>query len=89
MSTTDELLETTLSYAWAFTHGALPRPRAKRSPMPASTSRGPWGPAGDAHVVRNAGGVVRDDAIRLWLISRRLPWTRERSCSFTTPTATC
>jgi carbonic anhydrase len=32
---------------------------------------------GDAHVIRNAGGVVTDDAIRSLLISQRLLGTRE------------
>jgi hypothetical protein len=36
-------------------------------------------------VVRNAGGVARDDAIRLLLISQGLPRTREKSCSSATP----
>ena len=33
--------------------------------------------AGDAHVIRNAGGVVSDDAIRSLVISQRLLGTRE------------
>ena len=32
---------------------------------------------GDAHVIRNAGGVVSDDAIRSLIISQRLLGTRE------------
>ena len=32
---------------------------------------------GDAHVIRNAGGVVSDDAIRSLVISQRLLGTRE------------
>ena len=32
---------------------------------------------GDAHVIRNAGGVVTDDAIRSLVISQRLLGTRE------------
>ena len=32
---------------------------------------------GDAHVIRNAGGVVSDDAIRSLLISQRFLNTRE------------
>jgi len=43
---------------------------------------------GDAHVIRNAGGVASDDAIRSLVISQRLLGTR-RSCSSTTPTAGC
>jgi carbonic anhydrase len=33
--------------------------------------------AGDAHIIRNAGGVVTDDVIRSLLISQRLLGTRE------------
>ena len=33
--------------------------------------------AGDAHVIRNAGGVVTDDVLRSLLISQRLLGTRE------------
>jgi carbonic anhydrase len=33
--------------------------------------------AGEAHIIRNAGGVVTDDAIRSLLISQRLLGTRE------------
>ena len=33
--------------------------------------------AGDAHVIRNAGGIVTDDAIRSLVISQRLLGTRE------------
>ena len=32
---------------------------------------------GDAHVIRNAGGVITDDEIRSLIISQRLLGTRE------------
>ena len=43
---------------------------------------------GDAHVIRNAGGVVTEDEIRSLAISQRLLGTG-RSSSSTTPTAAC
>ena len=43
---------------------------------------------GDAHVIRNAGGVVTDDEIRSLAISQRC-WAPRRSSSSTTPTAGC
>ena len=46
--------------------------------MPVWTLTGYWGLAeGDAHVIRNAGGVVTDDVIRSLVISQRLLDTRE------------
>ena len=43
---------------------------------------------GDAHVIRNAGGVITDDEIRSLTISQRFS-ARVRSSSSTTPTAGC
>ena len=46
--------------------------------MPASTPYGLLGlHEGDAHIIRNAGGVVTEDAIRSLVISQRLLGTRE------------
>ena len=45
--------------------------------------------AGDAHVIRNAGGVVTDEEIRALAISQRLMGTTEIVLSSTTPTAGC
>ena len=80
MSTTDELLENKPVLRVGLPPRCPAEAVSEAFPMPASASRGSWGPTGDAHVVRNAGGVVRDDAIRLLVISRRLPG-RGRSCS--------
>jgi carbonic anhydrase len=44
---------------------------------------------GDAHVIRNAGRVVSDEAFACGWSPGDLPGTRERPCSFTTPAATC
>jgi hypothetical protein len=43
------------------------------------------GLGGDAHSIRNAGGIVSDDAIHLLVISQRLPGTRERPCPHPPP----
>jgi carbonic anhydrase len=46
--------------------------------MPVLTLTESWGlEDGDAHVIRNAGGVVTDDVIRSLVISQRLLGTRE------------
>ncbi len=83
MSTTDELLRNNESYAHSFDKGDLPMPPAKQiaivTCMDARLS--PYVmlglSEGDAHVIRNAGGVITDDEIRSLLISQRLLGTRE------------
>ncbi len=83
MNTTDELLENSRRYADQFTKGDLPMPPAKQIAIVAcmdarlDTSRLLGIEEGDAHVIRNAGGVVSDDAIRSLAISQRLLGTRE------------
>ena len=83
MSTTDELLRNNERYAHSFDKGELPMPPAKQiaivTCMDARLS--PYVmlglSEGDAHVIRNAGGVITDDEIRSLLISQRLLGTRE------------
>ena len=83
MSTTDELLRNNERYANSFDKGDLPMPPAKQiaivTCMDARLS--PYVmlglSEGDAHVIRNAGGVITDDEIRSLLISQRLLGTRE------------
>ena len=83
MSTTDELLRNNERYAHSFDKGDLPMPPAKQiaivTCMDARLS--PYVmlglSEGDAHVIRNAGGVVTDDEIRSLMISQRLLGTRE------------
>ena len=83
MSTTDELLRNNERYANSFDKGDLPMPPAKQiaivTCMDARLS--PYVmlglSEGDAHVIRNAGGVVTDDEIRSLMISQRLLGTRE------------
>jgi len=83
MSTTDQLLANNQAYAAAFEHGSLPLPPAKKVAVVACMDArlnvyGALGLSeGDAHVIRNAGGVVTDDEIRSLAISQRLLGTEE------------
>jgi carbonic anhydrase len=83
MSVTDELLRNAEAYAADFRHGDLPLPPAKRVAIVACMDArlNPYGllglREGDAHVIRNAGGVVTDDEIRSLSISQRLLGTEE------------
>jgi carbonic anhydrase len=83
MSATDELLENAERYAADFDKGGLPLPPAKRVAIVACMDArlNPYGllglAEGDAHVIRNAGGVITDDEIRSLAISQRLLGTEE------------
>ena len=83
MSVTDELLQNAEQYAERFDQGDLPLPPAKRIAVLACMDArlNPYGllglSEGDAHVIRNAGGVVTDDEIRSLAISQRLLGTEE------------
>jgi carbonic anhydrase len=83
MPVTDELLENNERYAAGFTKRALPRMPAKGIAVLAcmdarlDPARALGLEEGDAHVIRNAGGVVTDDAIRSLMISQRLLRTTE------------
>ena len=83
MSAIDEFLGNNDAYASGFAKGSLPMPPAKQIAavvcMDARLETGAMlGLAqGDAHVIRNAGGVVTDDVIRSLTISQRLLGTRE------------
>ncbi len=83
MSVTDELLQNAEQYAERFDRGELPLPPAKRIAVLACMDArlNPYGllglSEGDAHVIRNAGGVVTDDEIRSLAISQRLLGTEE------------
>jgi carbonic anhydrase len=82
MSVTDELLENNIRYAESF-NGPLPLPPARQIAIVACMDArlnvyAILGLAeGEAHVIRNAGGVVTDDEIRSLAISQRLLGTRE------------
>ena len=83
MSVTDQLLQNNERYAESFDKGDLPLPPAKKVAVVACMDARLL-PArilgleeGDAHVIRNAGGVVTDDEIRSLAISQRLLGTEE------------
>jgi carbonic anhydrase len=83
VSVTDELLANAERYAASFDRVDLPLPPAKRIVVLACMDArlNPYGllglSEGDAHVIRNAGGVVTDDEIRSLSISQRLLGTEE------------
>ncbi|GAA3300096.1 carbonic anhydrase [Dactylosporangium vinaceum] len=83
MSVTDELLSNAERYAAGFTKGDLPLPPAKHIAIVACMDArlNPYGllglEEGDAHVIRNAGGVVTAGELRSLAISQRLLGTRE------------
>lgn len=83
MSAIDDFLANNKAYAEGFTKGSLPMPPAKQIAVVACMDArletgGLLGLAeGDAHVIRNAGGVATDDVIRSLTISQRLLGTRE------------
>src|ERR1700691_5359252 len=82
MSVTDEYLANNAAYASSF-DGPLPLPPARGVAVVACMDArlnvyAILGLAeGEAHVIRNAGGVVTDDEIRSLAISQRLLGTRE------------
>lgn len=79
----DELLERNASYGAEFAHGALSAPPEKglavvacmdaRMDVHAILGLRP----GDAHVIRNAGGVVTEDVLRSLVVSQHALGTRE------------
>jgi carbonic anhydrase len=83
MPTIDELVDNAEAYAERFDRGDLPLPPAKRIAVVACMDArlNPYGllglHEGDAHVIRNAGGVITDDEIRSLAISQRLLGTEE------------
>jgi carbonic anhydrase len=83
MPVIDELLQNADRYADGFDKGSLPLPPARRVAVLACMDArlNPYGllglDEGDAHVIRNAGGVVTDDEIRSLAISQRLLGTEE------------
>ena len=83
MSVTDQLVANAEKYAEGFDKGDLPMPPGKQVAIVACMDArlNPYGllglEEGDAHVIRNAGGVITDDEIRSLAISQRLLGTRE------------
>jgi carbonic anhydrase len=83
MSATDELLANNAQYVANFDKGSLSLPPGKRVAILACMDAR-LDPAkalglneGDAHVIRNAGGVASEDALRSLVISQRLLGTEE------------
>ena len=83
MTVTDELLRNAEIYAQNFDKGDLPLPPGRKVAVLACMDArlNPYGllglSEGDAHVIRNAGGVVTEDEIRSLAISQRLLGTEE------------
>jgi carbonic anhydrase len=83
MSVTDELVHNAEGYARKFDKGKLPLPPGKKTAVLACMdarlvpTKVLGLEEGDAHVIRNAGGVASDDAIRSLAISQNLLGTEE------------
>ncbi len=82
MTATDEFIQANIGYSAAFTLGQLPLPPARRVAVVTCMdarlipSKALGLAEGDAHVIRNAGGLARD-ALRSLVISQQLLGTRE------------
>src|SRR5919202_3452908 len=83
MAILDEVTQANEAYAARFDKGDLPAPPARKLAV-VTCMDARLDPAkflgleeGDAHVIRNAGGVVSDDAIRSLVISHHLLGTQE------------
>jgi carbonic anhydrase len=83
MTVTDELLRNNADFASSFSKGDLPMPPGKHLAVVACMDARLNVYAllgleeGQAHVIRNAGGVVTEDVIRSLAISQRLLGTNE------------
>src|SRR4029079_3924955 len=80
---TDDVLSNAEQYASSFDKGDLPMPPGRKLAVVACMdarlipTKVLGLQEGDAHVIRNAGGVVTDDTIRSLAISQRLLGTEE------------
>ncbi len=83
MSVIDEVLKSNEEYARNFKQGQLPMPPARKLAVVACmdarlvVSRILGLKEGDAHVIRNAGGIADEDAVRSLIISHHLLGTQE------------
>lgn len=83
MTVTDDLLANAQTYAASFDKGDLPLPPARHIAVVACMDArlNPYGllglAEGDAHVIRNAGGVITAGELRSLAISQRLLGTTE------------
>ena len=83
MSVTEEAIKANKSYAQDFALGDLPMPPARKLAVVACMDARLMVDqvlglkTGDAHIIRNAGGLVTDDALRSLIISHHLLGTQE------------
>src|ERR1700719_2714317 len=83
MSITDEVLAANQQYASKYDKGSLPMPPAKKLAILAcmdarlSVEQLLGLKTGDAHIIRNAGGIATEDALRSLIISHHLLGTQE------------
>ncbi len=83
MGAIDDVIKANESYAQNFALGNLPLPPARKLAIVAcmdarlTVSQLLGLKTGDAHIIRNAGGIVSEDAIRSLIISHHLLGTQE------------
>lgn len=83
MTAIDDLTDNNREYAEEYDHGLLPIPPRRQVALVACMDarldvyRMLGLSLGEAHVIRNAGGVISDDAVRSLVISQRLLGTNE------------
>jgi carbonic anhydrase len=83
MPVTDDVREANRRYSDTFTKGDLPMPPGRAFAVVTcmdariDPARALGLEEGDAHVIRNAGGIVSDDALRSLVISHHLLGTQE------------
>jgi carbonic anhydrase len=83
MSVIDEVLQNNQKYADQFTQGHLPMPPARKLAVLAcmdarlTVEQFLGLKTGDAHIIRNAGGIASEDALRSLIISHHLLGTEE------------
>jgi carbonic anhydrase len=83
MAVVDEVREANRRYTDTFTKGTLPMPPGRQFAVVTcmdariDPARALGLEEGDAHVIRNAGGIVSDDALRSLVISHHLLGTQE------------
>src|ERR1700752_2232693 len=83
MSVIDEVLKANQEYAKNFNLGHLPMPPARKLAVVAcmdarmTVSQLLGLKAGEAHIIRNAGGIITEDALRSLILSHHLLGTQE------------
>ena len=83
MSTIDDAIKANDNYSRGFSHGNLAMPPARKLAIVACMdARLTIEPmlglkTGDAHIIRNAGGIVTEDVVRSLIISQQLLGTQE------------